>query len=112
MNKPLKFSEVSGRRQQLIRACQDLNFGVVRQVRIKGAEPMLDSACLMGDERLDLEANPRPEIVLADFDLREEWQRLFARFENIQNGVVEQLEVRAGIPRRLIFEMHLPGVGQ
>ena len=60
------------------------------------------------EERLDLPEETRPEIRLDDFKLSQEWRRLLTRFDAIQNGKINRLEVRSGIPRRVIIESAVP----
>jgi hypothetical protein len=84
--------------------CQSVNFGQIHDIRLQDGDPVLDSACVLADERLDRPAEPRPEIGLSDFALCEEWRRLFGRLDQIRDGTIEEIEVRAGIPRRMIFE--------
>lgn len=103
----LRFSEVSQRRQQLIRTCQKLNFGVIRSIRLQNGDPVLEAASFLADERLDLPEEPRPEIRLDNFELCQEWSRLVALLDKLQNGMIERIEVRAGIPRRVVFESRL-----
>jgi hypothetical protein len=59
------------------------------------------------DVKLDKEEVPRPELALTDFVLAAEVLRLMARLDALHNGTIRHLEVRAGIPRRLIFESPL-----
>ena len=56
------------------------------------------------DAKLDKEEVPRPELDLADFALSVEVSRLMSRLDQLKNGTIQRLEVRAGIPRRLVFE--------
>jgi hypothetical protein len=108
--KTLRYSAVSPRRQQLIRICQALNFGALCDIRIESADPVLEGGSIVSEERLDLPDEPRPEIRLDDFNLCQEWRRLLTRFDAIQNGSIECIEVRAGIPRRVIFESLISGI--
>ena len=105
--KALRYSAVSPRRQRLIRICQALHFGVLRGIRVENGDPILENGSMLSEERLDLPEQQRPEILLEDFALPQEWRRLFARFDAIQNGSIERIEVRAGIPRRVIFESRM-----
>jgi hypothetical protein len=68
---------------------------------------VLEAASLFIDERLDLPEEARREIRLNNFQLCQEWCRVVARLDNIQNGMIERIEVRAGIPRRVVFESRL-----
>ena len=76
-----RLSQLSPARQALVRVCQAVNFGQVRDVRLQDGDPVLESASVLADERLDRPAEPRPEIELNDFALCEEWCRLLARLD-------------------------------
>ena len=99
-----RFSQLSPARQSLVRVCQAVNFGQIRGVRLQDGDPCLESTSVLADERLDWSAEPRPEIGLDDFVLCEEWCRLLTRLDQIRDGTIEGIEVRAGIPRRMVFE--------
>src|SRR5262245_43288167 len=98
MSQVLRFSAVSPRRQRLIKVCQALNFGVTCSMRLENGDPMLAGASMLVEERLDLPEESRPEIRLDEFNLSKEWRRLLSRFDDIQNGIIERLDVRAGLP--------------
>ena len=65
---------------------------------------MLPETEVFLDVRLDGADDTRPEQSLGDFLLKSEVIRLFARLDAIRNAVVEHLEVRSGIPRRIVFK--------
>jgi hypothetical protein len=103
-----RFLELSPGRQALVRLLQVINFGELRDIRVRDAEPIVDeSLAVFLDVKLDKEEVPRPELDLADFVLGAEVLRLMARLDALHNGTIRHLEVRAGIPRRLIFESRL-----
>src|SRR5437868_9093853 len=102
--KKLRYSQLSPALQALVRLCQDVNFGQVRDVRLQDGDPVLSSACVLAEERLDRPAEPRPDTGLNDFVLCEEWCRLLARLDPIRDGTIDRIEVLAGIPRRIVFE--------
>ena len=56
------------------------------------------------DVKLDQDEGPRPEVELRDFELCSELRRLMSRIDGIRDGKVARLEIRGGIPRRVIFE--------
>ena len=77
-------------------------------MRLRDANPVFDPApMVLAEERLDVVEESRPELALTDFMLSEEWCRLLARLDEIQNGTIERIEVRAGIPRRIVFASRL-----
>lgn len=52
---------------------------------------------------------PRPELALADFELCDDVRRLMTRLDHVMNGTVQRIEVRAGLPRRVVLEYQLWG---
>jgi hypothetical protein len=105
----LRFSELSGPRQILIRACQQVGFGAIRNLELRGQEPHFGAeAEIVFDLRLDREEGPRPEQSLNDFVICSEVHRLFSMLDRMGNGTIEHVEVRAGIPRRVHFKAAKP----
>jgi hypothetical protein len=103
-----RFSQLSPARQSLIRIFQVVNFGEIQGIRVRDADPLCDDACFVViDAKLDKEPTPRPELDLADFELRAEVRRLMSWLDELKNGTIQRLEVRAGIPCRLVFESRL-----
>src|SRR5215469_18794057 len=95
-----RFLQLSPERKGLIRRCQDIGFGKIMHFSISNGEPLFTPETeLFLDVKLDSDAQPRTEIDLSDFTLSSEIIRLFERFEAIGNGVVDHLEIRAGLPR-------------
>src|SRR6185295_8432848 len=108
MAKPIRFTDLSQPWQLLVRAFQSLNYGQIHKLEIRAGEPDFSrSPLLLADVKLDAEAEDRPEVLLQDFVLREELVRLISRLQNLQNGTIERIEVRAGIPRRFVMQAQL-----
>jgi hypothetical protein len=105
----LRFSELSPPRQALVRLCQRLNFGVIQGIGVHNADPVFDphDVVVLVDEKLDITDVPRPEVELTDFELANELCRLMTRLGEIGNGRIERVDVRGGIPRRVVFESRL-----
>ncbi len=100
-----RFRQLSAPRQALVRLFQTVNFGRIEDLEIRRSEPAFNPAPLvLLDLKLDTEEGPRPEHALTDFVLCDEVRRLMARLDEIENGCIQRIEVRAGIPRRLIVE--------
>jgi hypothetical protein len=59
------------------------------------------------DVKLNADDGERPEAGLTGFTLRDEVRRPLAHLERLQNGTVERIEVRSGVPRRVIIERRL-----
>ena len=105
MNKPLRLSELSPARRALVRILQTVNYGELQNIRVRNGDPIFDCpAVIVFDTKLDKDEGPRPEIGLPDFALNAEVSRLMSQLDGLKNGIIQRLEVRAGIPRRLVFE--------
>ena len=50
MNAPKRFSELSPAWQELVRVCQALHFGVIRNLQFRGANPLVKSAYVLVDD--------------------------------------------------------------
>ena len=61
----------------------------------------------MVDLKLDSEEHPRQEVAGLDYVLCAEVGRLMALLDHIQDGKIARLEVRAGVPRRIVFEKRI-----
>jgi hypothetical protein len=101
----LRFSDLSPARQTLIRTCQWVNFGEIRNLVVNDSEPEPGSSTILIDEKLDVADGPRKERELSDFPLCGEMKRLMCRLDEIRNGRIERIEVHAGVPRRVRFEV-------
>jgi hypothetical protein len=56
---------------------------------------------VFADIRLDVEEHPRDELSLPDFVLCAEFHRLLSMLDEIADGEISRIEIRAGVPRRL-----------
>jgi len=100
-----RLSQLSARRQALVRQCQQIGFGKIVNFVVRDGDPvMLAKTEILIDVKLDADENPRTEFDLKDFELSAPVTRLFSRFDAIQDGIVDHLEVRAGIPRRIVLK--------
>jgi hypothetical protein len=100
----LRFSQLSASRQVLVRLCQDINFGQIQNLHVRNGDPVWDPApMVLSEVRLDIEQAPRPEGELPDFKLSSQIERLMRRLDQLRDGRIERIEVREGIPRRLVL---------
>ena len=101
-----RFSQLSKARQNLVRLCQQTNFGHIHDLVVRDREPVLrdSSPRVLADVRLDVEEQRRPERHLHDFVLCAEFCRLLAMLDSLVDGSIASIEIRAGVPRRIIFE--------
>jgi hypothetical protein len=101
----VRFSTLSLARQALVRLCQTLNRGTIEGLDVRQAEPMFNSPpVVLKDIKLDADEGPRPELALNDFVLSGEAVRLMKLLDGMESGSIRHIEVRAGIPRRILLE--------
>ena len=106
-------SEISAPRQALVRLCQSVDYGQIIGLQIRDREPVFNPPpTVLLDVKLDADCGPRREAVLDDFILREEVHRLLERIDRIEDGRLDRIEVRAGIPRRVLIETRLTEEGR
>jgi hypothetical protein len=78
-------------------------------LEVREGEPLLDpSPAILLDVKLDAPEAPRPETDSSDFLLKDEVLRLMDRLDEFVTITIQNLEIRAGIPRRVIFRAGLP----
>jgi hypothetical protein len=105
MSKSLRLSEISPARQALVRMCQAIDHGSIEDLEVRLSEPVFNPAPVMlRDVKLDADEGPRPELALHDFTLSGQVCRLFRMLDNLESGSIRHIEVRAGIPRRVLVE--------
>jgi len=82
---------------------QALNFGRIEQLAVAGGEPIFHPPPKVSRElKFGAENGPRPELSLDDFVLKAEVRALFDAITEIGDGVIERIEVRHGLPFRMI----------
>ncbi len=110
MSRPLRLSDLSPGRQALVRLCETINHGSIENLEVRNCEPTFDPAPVMlRDIKLDSNEWPRPELVLADFVVSNEIIRLMSHLDEMKLGTVRRVEVRGGIPRRILLESQVLG---
>ncbi len=96
-------SSHSPERQQLIKEMQRINFGRIDCLVIRAGEPVLDpQPVLVREHKFGGDNGPRPELGAADFLLKQQVVELLAFFDELQNGVIDVLEIKHGLPFRVI----------
>ncbi len=107
----IRFSELSPQRQVLVRLCQQTNYGFIRDLELRERQPIFDPPpVVLMDIKLDGIDQPRLETALADYQLPSEVLRLMDRLDELITIKVESLEVRSGIPRRIVFRVAAPPI--
>jgi hypothetical protein len=67
---------------------------------------------ILSEIRLDIEDVPRPERELFDFKLPSEVVRLMQLLDQVRDGEIEEVEIRDGLPRRLVLSARLVEIQQ
>jgi len=103
-----RLAQLSAPRRALVRLFQSINFGQVMGVVIENGEPIFQPPpTVLYDLKLDSEESTRPEAALDDFALRAEVRKLMKYLDTLQDGKLARIEVRSGIPRRVLIERSL-----
>ena len=111
MTQATRFSQLSAPRQTLVRLLQSMNFGSLECLEIRSGEPVFNPPpTVLVEVKLDSEPELRPEFTIANFELRAEVTRLFAQLDLLDDGSIDRIDVRHGIPWRMVVERPLRGV--
>jgi hypothetical protein len=103
-----RFSQLSASRQALVRLCQSIDFGQIHDLVVRNSEPMFNpSPTVLVDVLLEAAKEARHEIELSDFVLRDEVRRFLGVLDELKNLKIERIDVRAGTPRRILYERSL-----
>ncbi len=96
--------QLSAERRGLVEAMQRIRFGRIENLIIKGGEPQLDPPPrIVRERRFGAEAGRQPSPPRGDFTLKAEVVELFAEFSKLGNGTIELLDVRHGLPFRVVI---------
>lgn len=82
---------------------QQLNFGHFKDLVVRDGDPVLDPPPIkIREHKFAGENGPRPELATDDFLLKQQAVELLAFFDELQNGVIDLLEIKHGLPFRMI----------
>ena len=101
----MRIEELSPAKQRLLRLFQAMNFGRIEELEIRDGEPQFSPAPRVFVElKLDVDDGPRRESRLDHFPLRSQVERFFTQTSRLAEGTVEMIEVRHGLPFRMVIE--------
>jgi hypothetical protein len=85
---------------------QRMPYGRIEHLSIKNGDPVFSPpARFVRDIKLgSAESGPRPELESADFLLKREHIELFDTFSRIADGLIDCIEIKAGLPFRITVE--------
>jgi hypothetical protein len=96
-------SSLTLQRQFLVETLQRINFGRLDNLRFRNAQPTVDETSrIVREHKFAAENGPRPETLQADFVLKHQLVELFRYFDDCGDGLIESLEVKHGLPFRMI----------
>ena len=108
---PTRLSHLSEPRRALVQLLQSINFGYIEDLEVRGGEPVLTPApAVVIEVKLDVPGDARPESTLPDYELRGEAVRLMDQLDAVRDGWIRRIDVRFGVPRRVLLEQGRKGV--
>lgn len=106
MNDLMTKASLSAGRRRLLETMQRLNFGRIEDLEIRGGDPVFNPAPrFVQDIKLGGENGPRPELGATDFVLKSQVAEFFDYLSRLGDGTVETIEVKHGLPFKLVIEM-------
>jgi hypothetical protein len=90
-------------RRRLVELMQSLCFGQIENLVLRGGQPTFDPEPRVVHEiKFGGENGPRSELAAGDFRLKSQVIELFQHFDRLGDAVIERIEVKHGLPFRLI----------
>jgi hypothetical protein len=94
---------LSPNHRRLLELLQKVNFGRLESIRFQNGEPLFEpNPIVVREHKFASENGARPEIHASNFQLKQQVVELFEYFDEIRNGVVDVLEVKYGLPFRML----------
>ena len=95
---------LSPARQRLVELMRRLHFGQVLDLHVRGGEPQFDPPPrVVRDLKLDSEPDSRPATGREDYLLKRPVVELLRFLDRLQDGVIDVVEVKHGLPFRLQY---------
>ena len=92
-------------KEHLVRLMQKLNFGQLQDLVVRDGQPVFyPPPRIVREVKFGGQNGPSPEAAKSDFALKTQVSELLAQLETLGNGVVQCLEVKHGLPFRMIVE--------
>jgi hypothetical protein len=92
--------------KQLLQIMQENPYSRIEQLAVTNGQPQFEPTTkVIVEHKFGANDGPRREAELADYALKKEHIELLRQFEVIGSGVILTLEVRGGLPFRMIREV-------
>jgi hypothetical protein len=103
MNPVLTKAALSDPRRRLVGLMQELNFGRIEGLAVRGHEPVLaPMPRVVREVKFGAENGPRPEAASADFLLKAQVVEFLRHLDNLADGTIDLVEVKHGLPFRML----------
>jgi len=97
--------DLSESRRRLLGLMQEISFGRIENLTVKDGEPNFDPPPQVVREiKFGGENGPRQEMSAENFDLKSQVIEFFAQLDRLGDGEVKSLEIKHGLPFRMILE--------
>ena len=101
-----KVSGLTAARKQILRLMQENPFSRIENLTLIDGQPQFGPTTkVIAEHKFGVNDGPRREAELADYALKKEHIDLFRQFDEIGSGAILTLEIRAGLPFRMIREV-------
>lgn len=105
MSKPISKSVLTEPQVRLVELLQQLNFGRIEGLRIRGGEPVFDPAPrVVRKLKMGADNAPRPEADLEDFWLKRPTIEMLETIAHLGDGQILSIDVKHGLPFALEVE--------
>jgi hypothetical protein len=96
-------TSLSLQRQLFLETLQQINFGRIERIRFRDGQPELsDESRIVREHKFMGENGPHRESKNNDFPIKRPLSELFRYFDQQVNGEIESLEIKHGLPFRMI----------
>jgi len=94
--------------KRLVEVMQKINFGRIEALAIQNGEPVFNPPPRIFREiKFGSENGPRPESTKENFSLKKEVVELFEQLKGLDNGSIERINIKAGIPFGMSIESQM-----
>lgn len=106
-------AQLSHQRQRLIALMRSVRFGRIENLLIQCGEPVLaPPPRIVREYKFGTECSQGTDVTITNFTLKSEIVELFRAFARLRDGKVDILELRHGLPFRLVITDALPELEQ
>lgn len=88
-------------RKRLVRLMQDINYGRIEHLHVRAGEPTFDPPPPVVRE-VKFGADNGHHVATSDFALKTQVVELLREFDRLGTGVIDAIEVKAGLPFRML----------